>query len=187
LIIFIGNSSTRSGDVMNEIGFKSWPHDELAEFTEFLIHNYRVMDAFWFINLERDYGMEEACRLNELVWGKVGSLAARDLKKRFDMDQDGLTGFVKAIKLFPWTMLVGYEIEASEHEVFINVPNCPTQEARIKRGLGEYPCQAMHASEFRGFAREIDPRIEVNCLFAPPDQHPPDIYCRWKFTLNPKA
>ena len=66
---------------MSDIGFRDWSHDELAKFTEFLIHNYRVMDAFWFINLENDYGMEEACRVNELVWGRSAPWPPGTLKR----------------------------------------------------------------------------------------------------------
>ena len=168
---------------MYDVDFESWPKKDLVNYLEFLLHNYRVMDAFWFINLEKAYDLEKACHFNELVWEKVASLAARDLKKRFGLAGGGLEGFQKALELFPWTMLVGYRFIEGDGELFVEVPSCPAQTGRLDHGLGEYPCKEMHRREFSAFAQEIDPAIKVECIFAPPDEHPPEMHCRWRFSL----
>jgi len=169
---------------MNIAPLQAMDRDSLERYLEFFLHHYRVVDAFWFLYTAEAFGQPAAERINERVWERAATLAARDLLQRFPMSETGLEAFWKLYALFPWSLLIAYDVQWEGDALTLRVAHCPPQEARLKRGLGEYDCKAMHAAEFRSVARVVDPRISVECVYAPPDAHPPDCFCQWRFTLS---
>ncbi len=155
---------------------------ELRSYLRFLLWHYRVVDGFWFLSVEKEFGKAAAEQMDDVVWHKIAGMSAKDLAARFSITEKGLKGLYQALQYCPWTMIVGFKIKDCGDHLMLTVPECPTQKARVERNLPEFFCREMHQRQFESFAHAIDPAIKVECLLAPPD-HPPDLFCRWRFSV----
>jgi len=156
---------------------------ELQPYVEFLLNQLRRTDGFWFLDVEKNHGYDSAIRANETVWQRMGTVMAREIREKFSIKEKGLKALVKVFRYHPWTIISGYDVQPGDGEVIVTVPHCPSQEARLKKGMGEYSCKEMHLGEFMTFIREVDEDLRVECLFAPPDPHPKEAFCKWRFTV----
>ena len=62
--------------------------------------------------VEEEYGRPAAEHLDEVVWGKIAGMSAKDLVARFVISEKGIIGLFRAFQYLPWTMIVGYKIES---------------------------------------------------------------------------
>jgi hypothetical protein len=159
-------------------------NDELQPYIEFMVDLLRRADGFWFLGVEHSYGYDAAIKINEEVWHRMGKIMTREIKEKFSIEEKGLKALARVLRYSPWSMISGFEIEEKGEEVIVSVPHCSSQEARLKKGVGEYSCKDMHLGEFESIIEEVDRDIRVECLFAPPDPHPKDLFCKWRFTMN---
>ena len=154
---------------------------EMREYIKFLLWQYRLVDAFWFLETEKAFNLEVAEKLNEAVWSILGTHMARDIKQRFKISMKGIDAVLEALSYNPWATITKYVVKKEEYKTTLSIPSCPPQIARQKHGKNEFLCKNMHQKFFTNFAKEIDERVEVKCLFAPPDPHPRELWCKWEF------
>ena len=67
---------------------------------DFLLRQYRLIDILWFLTVEDKFGLNVAVELDEKIWEEMGGRTTREIKKRFNINEKGLDGFLKAIKYF---------------------------------------------------------------------------------------
>ena len=176
---------SRTASIVISMDFTKLKKPELVTYIDFLLKHIRYCDSLWYVFAENKLGSQTADQLNEDVWTVMGKIAARDIVSKFNVLNKGLDGFIEVQKYYYWAILTGYNIEKNDNHLIITVPHCPPQEARLKKGMGEYNCKAMHQREFEAMAREIDERLKVECIFAPLDPHPAETFCKWKITCSP--
>jgi len=147
--------------------------------------NWLAGDGLWFQEVERQYGMWDAKRCNDSCWTRFSPLEAWSIKQFLNMPEEaGIEGLKKALQFRIYARInVQSIVDEKPNEIIFQMNECRVQTARKRKGLEDYPCKSVGLVEYRSFAETIDRRIKTTCISCPPDHHPEEWFCAWRFTL----
>lgn len=162
------------------------PREELLGFIRALGMNWLATDGIWFQEVEKNYSVFDAQRCAGGCILKFCSFEAWSIKRFLQLPgQAGLDGLKRALQFRAYHQInVQSIIEEGDSSIVFQMNECIVQETRKKKGLADYPCKSTGIVEYRSFAQAIDPRITVECIGCPPDAHPDEWSCAWRFTLK---
>ena len=158
----------------------------LDDVAQALRTGWLAADGVWFQAVERSAGMDAAKRVNDTCWARFAPLEARRIKARLGLPaRGGIAALKVGLAERMYGRLNEWEfVEETEDSIVFRMTDCRVQTARRKRGLADYPCKSGGTTEYTGFGREIDDRLVCECVGCPPDPHPEEWACAWRFTLR---
>ncbi|WP_207263359.1 DUF6125 family protein [Desulfovibrio sp. Huiquan2017] len=161
------------------------PPAVLANAAQALRTGWLAADGVWFQAVEKSAGMDAAKRINDTCWARFAPLEARRAKAALGLpERGGIPALKAALAARMYGRLNQWEFsEETATSLVFRMTDCRVQTARKRRGLPDYPCKSGGTTEYTGFAHEIDPRLRCECIGCPPDPHPEDWACAWRFTL----
>lgn len=162
------------------------PQERLRELIETLGLNWLAGDGVWFQSVEAEYGMLDAKRCNDSCWAWFSPFEAWSIKRLLNLsEQPGIEGLKKALELRMYAKInVQSVIEEGPDSIIFRMNNCRVQAARKSKGMDDYPCKSAGLVEYTSFARTIDSRIKTECIGCPPDSHPEEWFCAWRFFIE---
>ncbi len=148
--------------------------------------NWLANDGVWFQAVEFNHGMNDAKRCNDSCWARFSPFEAWSIRRFLGDDlAPGLTGLKQALNFRVYGRINRQSFEDDGAKAFIfRMDECRVQAARKRKGLEDYPCKSAGLVEYTYFARAFNPRIKTECIGCPPDPHPEDWYCAWRFSLD---
>ncbi len=160
--------------------------DKLKFLKDRMAKNWLVTDGVWFQTVEFSKGMNDAKRCNDSCWAQFSPVEAHSISKFLELPENpGLEGLKRALGFRIYESINSQSIVEETDDSFVFQMNrCRVQDARKRKGLDDYPCKSAGLVEYTYFASAIDKRIHTECLGCPPDSHPDEWYCAWKFTLR---
>jgi hypothetical protein len=115
----------------------------------------------------------------------MAQIEAKSLQKMFQVGENpDIKTIVGLLRKSSWALDQPFKtIEVSGKRATLSIGRCRTQEARLSKGLCEFPCKQVRFGYLKNFAKTLNPKVEVNCIVCPPDKHPKDLWCKWEFKL----
>ncbi|CAN2043318.1 Cytosolic protein [Candidatus Magnetomoraceae bacterium gMMP-1] len=188
----LGNQLKRLGKTLDfsvEDGIpsilKTMSKETLLDLIKKIGINWLANDGIWFQAVENKLGMNDAKRCNDTSWIRFSPFEASCIRSLLNIPENGgIPALKKAFNFRLYSFINKQSIEdVDENCIIFRMNDCRVQSARKRRGLADYPCKSGGIVEYTYFAKAIDSRIKTECIGCPPDKHPDEWYCAWKFTL----
>ncbi|MEM2419943.1 MAG: DUF6125 family protein [Candidatus Bathyarchaeia archaeon] len=162
------------------------PTEKLLDYFFLQIRNLWRVDGLYFLEIEKRFGTEAATQIDTSVWEAMAVLEAKNLQKMFEIGENpNVPTIMKLLCLTSWALDQPFKtINVSADRAVLSINRCRTQEARLKKGLGEFPCKNVRLGYLKTFAKTMNQNVEVNCLVCPPDKHPENLWCSWEFKIQ---
>ena len=159
--------------------------EKIIKLMDAVAKNWLMNDGVWFQSVEFDYGMNDAKRCNDSCWAQFSPYEAFAIKKFLKLDDNcGLEGLKKALNFRMYALInVQSIVDEGPDSFLFQMNDCRVQSARKRKNLDDYPCKSAGLVEYEYFARSIDKRIKTQCIGCPPDDHPEEWFCAWRFTV----
>jgi hypothetical protein len=173
------------GSVEDREMLAKMPVEKLLDYFFLQIRNLWRVDGLYFLGIEKKFGTEAATKIDAGVWEAMAEIEAKSLQKMFDVGQNpDVPVIMDLLQKSSWALDQPFKtVEISNGRAVLRMDRCRTQEARLSKALGEFPCKKVRFGYLRNFARTLNSNVKVTCLACPPDKHPKDSWCKWEFTL----
>jgi hypothetical protein len=174
-----------TGSVEDRQILEAVPTSKLLDYLFLQVRNLWRVDGLYFLGMEKKFGTEAATEIDSGVWEAMAAIEAKSLQKMFHAGENlDVLKITDLLRKSSWALDQPFKtVEISSGRAVLKVNRCRTQETRLSKGLGEFPCKKVRFGYLKTFAKTLNPEVEVNCLVCPPDKHPKDSWCEWEFTL----
>lgn len=163
------------------------PKEKLIEMVSMWIENYWTCQSYWVTYVERDFGVENATRLDSEVFMKSIRVQVKKLKAVLGIGDDMQALCFVLKHTTPQWCPAGFEwefTEVTDKVVKLQVQKCPMGTYRKANGLEMFPCKDVSGPLYDQLAKAVNPKIHATCVHAHPNPPIPGINCRWEFVME---
>ena len=172
-----------AGSVEDREMLKKMQTEKLLDYFFLQIRNLWRVDGLYFLGIEKKFGTEAATEIDAGVWEAMAEIEAKGLQKMFNVgERPDVPAIVDLLRKSSWALDQPFKtIEVTNRKAVLGIDRCRTQEARLSKGLKEFPCKKVRFGYLKNFAKTLNPYVMVTCLVCPPGEHPKESWCRWGF------
>jgi hypothetical protein len=159
--------------------------EQLVGLLEDAAKNWLAHDGLWFQAAERRYGLQAAIELDAEAWAQFSAVEAQRIMRRLGIvPGGGLRALERALQFRLYAHINEQRsFWPNPHTLRFEMTACRVQEARLRKGLPDFPCKEVGIVEYTEFARAIDSRIKTRCVQCPPDPRLETAWCIWEFSI----